>query len=561
MDEPVDPRSVTADARARDETIEFVRRLAEATPRVWVTGAIVAVNVAVFLLMVASGVSPLRPDNEDLFRFGADFGPATISGEWWRLLSCTFVHIGVIHIGFNMWALWQSGRLAERFFGNGAFLLLYLASGIGASIASLLWHPNIVSAGASGSIFGVFGGLLAVVLLHRREIPPTLFRDLRKSTITVIAYNVLIGSAVPGIDNAAHLGGLATGFALGICLRRPLPEPRSEGDFGRRPGLEPDSGRRFFRALPVLVLVVASAAGAKFRVEATPEVRSGRHFDLAVAASEAGDGEGAMKEIETWLAVQPDDPRGLSLRGTLRGLKGDLDGAAADWVKASGLAPDYPYPRKRLGWARQEQGDLDAAHSYFTDVIRLDGEDAEAYAGRGWVRMQQGRPEPALADLDEALELAPGMEIPRTFRPYVLYDLQRWPEALAAFRDTIAARPPEDRLPELFVWAIRARTGEAEAAAEELKGLASSDEDEPRARIAAYLLGGITEAKLVGGARASTDGRNYELCEAQYFIGVKNLLEGDRGLALLAFQRAVETRAILSPACSSAAAEKAVLVR
>ena len=560
MDQPADPRGAVARMREQTEAADFVRRLFEATPRTWVTTALVVLNLGVLAVMVASGVSPMDPDGEDLVRFGADFGPLTASGQWWRLLSSTFVHIGLLHVGLNMWALWQSGRLAERFFGHGAYLFLYLASGIGASVTSLLWRPTGLSAGASGSIFGVFGGLLAVFLLHRKAIPPVLFRDLSKSTITVVAYNVLYGMSVSGIDNAAHLGGLASGFVLGLCLQRPLPSPAVEG--ARRSDPAEDSPRRFFRTLPVLALVVAGALVAKRRVDASPEVRSTHHFDLALEAFEAKDLERAKKEVETSLGLRPDDPRTLSLSGDVRWARGDRDGAATDYLNAARINPTYPYPRTKLAWLRQTGGDLEAAISYFTDVIRLDGSDADAHAGRGWVRLQSAKPAEALVDLDRALELDPRSELARWTRPFALYDLQRWPEALLGLRDGSA----DDSLPHLYVWAIRARTGESQAAAEELKSrFADAPEGDSRARIAAFLSGAIAQPDLLAQAEEDSqsrpDGQAIELCEAWYFVGLKNLLDGSREHALRAFRKCLETEAIETPACASAAAEIAVLER
>ncbi|MGH9336082.1 MAG: rhomboid family intramembrane serine protease, partial [Vicinamibacteria bacterium] len=129
------------------------------TPRFWVTPALIALNVAYFLIGVARGVSPVEPEQQQILDFGANFGPLVFRGEWWRLVSSMFVHIGFLHLVFNMWCLWSLGNIAERMFGNVTFLCLYLLSGIGGALASLVWHPQVVSAGASGAVFGVAGGL------------------------------------------------------------------------------------------------------------------------------------------------------------------------------------------------------------------------------------------------------------------------------------------------------------------------------------------------------------------------------------------------------------------
>ena len=110
------------------------------TPRAYVTPALVGVNVAVFVLMALSGVGLLSPRPLDLIRWGANFGPLTTHGEWWRLLTATFVHIGALHLLCNMWALWDVGVLMERLVGPAGLLVLYLLAGLAGSVASLSWH-------------------------------------------------------------------------------------------------------------------------------------------------------------------------------------------------------------------------------------------------------------------------------------------------------------------------------------------------------------------------------------------------------------------------------------
>ena len=116
-----------ADAIAHHQAeLAFLHRLHAATPRVFATPAIVALNALVFLAMLAMGVSVLGGRPDDYLKFGANFGPLTSGGEWWRLVTCTFVHAGILHILFNMWALWDCGRLCERLFGNAWFVAIYL---------------------------------------------------------------------------------------------------------------------------------------------------------------------------------------------------------------------------------------------------------------------------------------------------------------------------------------------------------------------------------------------------------------------------------------------------
>jgi rhomboid protease GluP len=201
---------------------DFQQRLIAATPRVLVTPALVAINLCAFAAMTVLGVSALGGRAEEYLRFGANFGPLTTGGEWWRLVTCTFVHFGIIHLAFNLWALWDGGGITERLFGNLRFAAIYFFAGVAGSCASLLWNPQAVSAGASGAIFGVYGALLAYMTAQRGSIPPKTLNRLRISTSTFVVYSLFYGFAQTGIDNAAHLGGLAGGFAMGLILARPL---------------------------------------------------------------------------------------------------------------------------------------------------------------------------------------------------------------------------------------------------------------------------------------------------------------------------------------------------
>jgi len=157
-----------------------------------------------------------------MMRFGANAGPLTVTGEWWRLVTSTFLHFGLVHLLVNMWALWVMGRVTERLFGSGYFLLLYLFSGLCGSLASTLWRTGVTSAGASGAIFGVIGALIAFMVNPTTNLPPTVAKRLRASGMLFIAYNLMNGATHQGIDNAAHLGGLIGGFVLGFVLARPL---------------------------------------------------------------------------------------------------------------------------------------------------------------------------------------------------------------------------------------------------------------------------------------------------------------------------------------------------
>lgn len=193
---------------------DFIFRLRQATPRASVTGTLIALNLLVWLANLAGGLSPFLPEARELLAWGGNLLPLT-QREPWRLLSAMFLHAGIIHLAFNMWALWNVGSIAERFYGNTQFALIYLLSGLFGSLASLFFAARTaVSVGASGAIFGITGALLAAILLKRDKLPAPLVASMRSSLFMFVGYSLFLGFTSGVVDNAAHVGGLVSGFAL-----------------------------------------------------------------------------------------------------------------------------------------------------------------------------------------------------------------------------------------------------------------------------------------------------------------------------------------------------------
>jgi len=188
-----------------------------------VTQAILGINVAVFVAMTLSGVSPLDPTGQQLVDWGANFGPYRIGGQWWRLLTCVFVHIGIPHIALNMWCLWGLGRLAESVYDRWTFGAVYLITGVAASVASLAWNPIGVSAGASGAIFGIAGALISAFYVGEFSLPKAVVSGLLMSVLKFAGYNLVLGAFLGHTDNAAHVGGLGSGLILGALIARLAP--------------------------------------------------------------------------------------------------------------------------------------------------------------------------------------------------------------------------------------------------------------------------------------------------------------------------------------------------
>jgi len=218
-DETKEPEIWTA---AQVEQNQRFNRAMATTPRPLITPILIAINVAVFAAMLASGFSFTNPIAESFLRWGADFGPLTTHGQWWRVVTAAFVHGSFLHLLMNMLILLSIGLFTERLFGRVGFIVLYFFAGIGGNLASLALHPFTVSMGASGAIFGLYGGLLAVLLLHRNTVPRPRIIAIAKSAAIFIAVNLLYGLSQSNVDMAAHIGGLASGFLLGCGLTGPL---------------------------------------------------------------------------------------------------------------------------------------------------------------------------------------------------------------------------------------------------------------------------------------------------------------------------------------------------
>jgi rhomboid protease GluP len=179
-------------------------------------------NILIFIIMAIMGVNIFLPTAESVLKFGANFRPLTLDGEWWRLLTSCFVHFGVLHLLMNLYALLYIGMLLEPLLGSTRFSVAYILTGLTGSITSLYWHEMTVSAGASGAIFGMYGVFLA--LLTTKFIEEAKRKALLTSIGIFVMYNLMNGLK-GNIDNAAHIGGLLGGLFIGYCYYLSLKKP------------------------------------------------------------------------------------------------------------------------------------------------------------------------------------------------------------------------------------------------------------------------------------------------------------------------------------------------
>ena len=173
--------------------------------------------------MLAGGADLWHSSNSVQLAWGANFGPATQDGEWWRLGSAMFLHFGAVHLTLNLWALWDGAQLVERMYGHARFAGIYFVSGLTGNLLSLVAHKGLaISGGASGAIFGIYGALLIFLWRERRNLHPEEFRWFFWGAAGFAAASLILGLLITGIDNAAHIGGFLTGMLGGIIFARPI---------------------------------------------------------------------------------------------------------------------------------------------------------------------------------------------------------------------------------------------------------------------------------------------------------------------------------------------------
>jgi len=219
---------------------------------------LLGINCAVFLAMTLGGVNPMSPTTDQLLRWGADNAGAVLTyGEWWRIVTAMFVHVGILHLATNMWCLWNLGLLAEPLMGSFGVLAVYLLTGASGNLLSTFynWYDwakyhgaegavagffGPVGAGASGAVFGIAGALIVLLKSQRLPVPALEVKRLRKSVIYFAVINLIIGGSISfgtsvigsgiRIDNMAHVGGFACGLLFAAPMIPRLGAPRKMFD-------------------------------------------------------------------------------------------------------------------------------------------------------------------------------------------------------------------------------------------------------------------------------------------------------------------------------------------
>jgi rhomboid protease GluP len=304
------------------------------------TTTLIAINLAVFAAMVLTGGAILDFSPKETILFGANYTPLTVSGQYWRLITAGFVHGGLYHIAFNMWALWSLGQLSERLFGSWITFAVYLLTGVGGSLLSLAARPVTFEVGASGAIFGLAGAILSGIKFGNVSVSSFERRSIFSSLIFFVGFNLAIGFGLVslgiGIDNMCHLGGLISGLVFGV----PLATASASGKKG------------FEWATMVLAGLALAGLGARVvdaKVRADP-------IEVARAQLRQQKPESAIATLEKVAVSEPRNVEVQVLLGYAYALDQQPEKAIAAYQRALELDPNQPDVRQLLQELESSRG-------------------------------------------------------------------------------------------------------------------------------------------------------------------------------------------------------------
>lgn len=295
-----------------------------------VTAALVAINLTVFVGMVAAGAGFFEFKGQAIVAWGGNYGPWTLNGDWWRLITAGFVHGGLLHVAFNMWCLVSLGQLSERLFGKFQTLIIYLLTGVGGALLSVAHSKgHILEVGASGAIFGIAGALLAGVKFGDLNISAGEKRAVVSSMVFFVAVNFILGAGLLGsnIDNFCHLGGFVTGVLLGVPI----------GGFAQR--------HRILQWATLGVTAVMLFLAYKELVQAYGIPEQLKQAQVALAQQ---DYHRAIELLEQYTKTDPENDRVWNILGSLYLENNQADKAKAAFQQALKINPQSEEARQAL---------------------------------------------------------------------------------------------------------------------------------------------------------------------------------------------------------------------
>jgi len=383
---------VQHEAAQRGELAEDARQPVIAAPwvrresNITLTQVLFGANVMVFIAMVLASGPSLDFPGQVMVHFGANFGPLTLSGQWWRLLTYMFLHGGLFHIAINMWCLWDLGAVCESLYGRWTFAAIYLITGVAGGVASVGWNPGVLSVGASGAIFGLAGTLIASFYLGEFSLPRIAIGGTLRSLLFFVAFSVLFGAFSPGIDNACHAGGLVSGLILGALIARVAPQQ--------------ENALRRVSILFFMVLILGTAALGIQRWRG-----SGMRFGSAMDGRRKVDR--MIGELQKQIQKSPQDASAHYSLAHAYFSKGQFPEGETELKRVLDLQPQNAKARMELGAAYLDQEQPTAAQEEFTKLVAQEPDNAAAHAGLGVALAKQNNHEAAIGEYKSALLLKP----------------------------------------------------------------------------------------------------------------------------------------------------------
>jgi len=418
------------------------------------TFVLIAVNVMMFIVTVVLSRSVIQFGVPVLARLGANSTTLSLGGEPWRLFTYQFLHGGLLHLVFNMWALLNLGMLVEILFGRRSAILMYLSCGVAGGLASLWWHQMSTGVGASGSIFGLAGALLPALAFQKNERMRAALRGNLSSIGLFVVYNIAFGAAAARVDNAAHLGGLVCGVALGLLLPS-SPGADSEHHLARR-------GTIFAGTAVVLVVLLFA-----LRTERAPLL----DFLRAEDAYRSGRFAQAVELGNRSAARNPNDPATRFLLGMVYMEMGDDAKAALELEKTTELKPDFAAAFTQLCAARLGLGQVKSALDACRRATELEPGDSKYFIKLGLALRVAGDAEASAAAFRKALELNPdGADENYAYGEAMLERGDRY-TAVSVFEKALAANPAHKaaRFALIQLYASMGETAKAKRLADEFR--------------------------------------------------------------------------------------------
>jgi membrane associated rhomboid family serine protease/Flp pilus assembly protein TadD len=351
-----------------------------------VTHVFLGINVAIFLAMAyASGSITEDFPPQISVHFGANYGPFTLSGQWWRLLTYMFLHGSLIHVAVNMWCLWNIGDLCESLYGRWSYIAIYLMTGVAGGVASVGWNPGVWSVGASGALFGLTGALVASFYLGEFELSGISIKGVLGSLLFFTGFSLYFGFVSSGIDNACHIGGLVCGLILGALIARVAPQEDA-------------------RRVSVLALVALAVAGSAFGVQRW----RGEQVHFARSLMARGQNiENVITELQKKIQKNPQDASAHYSLAHAFFAEGQIPEGTAELKRVLDLDPQNAKARMDLGTAYLSEKQPSQAQQEFSKLVTQEPDNANAHAGLGVALAEQENYAGSVPEYEAAARLDP----------------------------------------------------------------------------------------------------------------------------------------------------------